>query len=67
MKENPLLNRHDEYKVKTRDVRVVRLLIVLVALATLYTLYFAQSLIIPVVFSMSVSYTHLTLPTICSV
>ncbi|WP_269517957.1 AI-2E family transporter [Alteromonas sp. BMJM2] len=55
MKENPLLHRHDEYKVKTRDVRVVRLLIVLVALASLYTLYFAQSLIIPVVFSMLVA------------
>ena len=55
MKENPLLHRHDDYKVKTRDVRVVRLLIVLVILASLYTLYFAQSLIIPVVFSMLVA------------
>ncbi|WP_421132157.1 AI-2E family transporter [Alteromonas sp. A079] len=55
MKQNPLLHRHDDFKVKTRDVRVVRLLIVLVALSTLYTLYFAQSLIIPMVFSMLVA------------
>ena len=55
MKQNPLLHRHDDFKVKTRDVRVVRLLIVLVALSTLYTLCFAQSLIIPMVFSMLVA------------
>jgi predicted PurR-regulated permease PerM len=55
MKENPLLHRNDDFKVKTRDIRVVKLLVVLVILATLYTLYFAQSLIIPVVFSMLVA------------
>lgn len=51
MQENPLLNQHDEYKIKTRDMRAVKSLRVLVGLALLYTLYFAQSLIVPLLFS----------------
>ncbi|GAA0852085.1 AI-2E family transporter [Aliiglaciecola litoralis] len=55
MKENPLLHRRDDFKVKTRDIRAVRLLSVLVGLATLYTFYYAQTLLVPAVFSVLVA------------
>jgi len=51
MTQAPLINSEDEYKYKTRDVKAVKFLKILVVLASIYTLYFAQSIIIPLLFS----------------
>ncbi|GAC16348.1 AI-2E family transporter [Aliiglaciecola lipolytica] len=51
MQNSPLIHSSDTYKFKTRDVKAVRLLKIVVGIAILYTLYFAQSIIIPLVFS----------------